>query len=337
MQFSTRTTIRRGVTAAWVAVLTFGWMTTLGIGAGAIEGDDSGPVAPAGVVLSVPIGGAVHGDPGSSSLRASTPVPAELQGLRCDVRVEGENQWSVHPGNDLVVTTGSETVVAADFEGAAHAVTSVTAGSVVLGSSLDVSVRFGDDGVSSGGVRVVVDGCVVPGPPPSEVPSTTPTTDLPETTVPASTIPDSTVPESTVPQSTVPQNTVPSTTAPATTEPVPAGPTTAPSTTVPSTTVSSVAPTTAPEAAAPSTEPPTTPPTSTEVAGPVASPTTTQVEVESATGEPDPTAEVQVAGLQQLPETGAETTVALLGATLVTIGRFLVGLERRLTPATLES
>lgn len=327
MQFSTRTTIRRGVTAAWVAVLTFGWMTTLGIGAGAIEGDDSGPVAPAGVVLSVPIGGAVHGDPGSSSLRASTPVPAELQGLRCDVRVEGENQWSVHPGNDLVVTTGSETVVAADFEGAAHAVTSVTAGSVVLGSSLDVSVRFGDDGVSSGGVRVVVDGCVVPGPPPSEVPSTTPTTDLPETTVP----------DSTVPQSTVPQNTVPSTTAPATTEPVPAGPTTAPSTTVPSTTVSSVAPTTAPEAAAPSTEPPTTPPTSTEVAGPVASPTTTQVEVESATGEPDPTAEVQVAGLQQLPETGAETTVALLGATLVTIGRFLVGLERRLTPATLES
>ncbi len=327
MQFSTRTTIRRGVTAAWVAVLTFGWMTTLGIGAGAIEGDDSGPVAPAGVVLSVPIGGAVHGDPGSSSLRASTPVPAELQGLRCDVRVEGENQWSVHPGNDLVVTTGSETVVAADFEGAAHAVTSVTAGSVVLGSSLDVSVRFGDDGVSSGGVRVVVDGCVVPGPPPSEVPSTTPTTDLPETTVP----------DSTVPQSTVPQNTVPSTTAPSTTEPVPAGPTTAPSTTVPSTTVSSVAPTTAPEAAAPSTEPPTTPPTSTEVAGPVASPTTTQVEVESATGEPDPTAEVQVAGLQQLPETGAETTVALLGATLVTIGRFLVGLERRLTPATLES
>ncbi|MGH1503125.1 MAG: hypothetical protein ACRBI6_06190 [Acidimicrobiales bacterium] len=321
MPESMSTNLRRTLTATWLLFLTVGWLHALGVGPAAADPD---PGVPSGVVLTVPVGGAVHGAPGASVVRATVDVPLDVQGQRCELRVEGENQWSVHPGNDLIVLTGDEAVVVVDFEGAPNAVTAVTAGSVVLGSSLSVSVRFGADGVSSGGVRVVVDACVAPGPPPTATPSSVPTTILPNgatTTLPTAT-----------------SEPGPTSSPTPTSEPVPAGPTTvssvAPSTTPDRvvTTAPPTVPTTAvPTTAAPTTAAPSTPPTTVAVEGPVASPPDDTA--------PDGTApdDIAVEGIQQLPETGATTTTALIGATMLTIGWFLVRLERRLVAVPVDA
>lgn len=135
---------------------------------------------------------------------------------------ETVNQQSARPGNDLLIATGGQTFVIPNFEdegGVVHDV-GVTES---IGETIDLTVRFGPDGASSGGFNVFV------------------TWD--ETVAPATTVSEESTPEVMVSSSTAPVSTAPAgpvvEDAPATTATVPATDSTAPSTTAPSTTAPS--------------------------------------------------------------------------------------------------
>lgn len=128
------------------------------------------------------------------------------------------NQHSVHPGNDIVVSSGATSIVLSGVEDVAGgAVTGSATG--VLGDELVATLVVGPDGVFSGGVTVTA----------AVVSCTSPTTE------PAVTEPPTTEPVTTEPVTTEPPATV-----------APSGPTTAPTTAVPTTAVPTTAvPTTA--------------------------------------------------------------------------------------------
>jgi hypothetical protein len=109
-----------------------------------------------------------------SGVLATAPVPAELQGSRCNVQAEAENQSSVHPGNDLIVASGSDSVTLFDVEREAGALTTAS-GDLTLGSEVTVSLSLGPDGIFSGGIIVTIGSCETPT-------TTTPTTTTPTTT-----------------------------------------------------------------------------------------------------------------------------------------------------------
>jgi hypothetical protein len=110
----------------------------------------------------------IKADPGSMQPVGSQPVPVDLQGLTCDLRVVTQNGASVHPGNTAVVTTGSSTVEAPGVEDLADGRV-VTVEPVQLGSTIEVSLRMGPRGVSSLGFVVEVDCPEETGPTPAPV------------------------------------------------------------------------------------------------------------------------------------------------------------------------
>ena len=93
-----------------------------------------------------------------SGVLATAPVPAELQGSSCNVQSEAENQSSVHPGNDLIVASGSDSVTLLNVEREPGAVTTA-AGDLTLGSEVTVSLSLGPDGIFSGGMIVTIGSC----------------------------------------------------------------------------------------------------------------------------------------------------------------------------------
>ncbi|MDY7103355.1 MAG: hypothetical protein S0880_19400 [Actinomycetota bacterium] len=110
--------------------------------------------------IEIPLDSVVRADEGSETELGSAPVPAELQGATCEAEAQADNQESVHPGNDLVVTTGGVEAVIPGVEDEPGQV-SVSAGTVVLGETITVSLRMGPDEVFSGGLVVSVD-CTAP-------------------------------------------------------------------------------------------------------------------------------------------------------------------------------
>jgi hypothetical protein len=117
-----------------------------------------------------------------SGVLATAPVPAELQGSRCNVQADAENQSSVHPGNDLIVASGSDSETLFDVEREAGVLTTAS-GELTLGSEVTVSLSLGPDGIFSGGITVTIGSCetvTTTTPPPSE--STTTTTSSHTTT-----------------------------------------------------------------------------------------------------------------------------------------------------------
>ena len=197
-------------------------------------------------ILTIPVNGVSWGDPGSSQLVASAGVPADLIGKNCAVIGTSGNGSSVHPGNDLVIVSGDETIVISDFEdtgNAIHRVSSVR----TLGSSVEVYLRFGQDGVSSGGVTVSIADCVEP------APATTTTVPAPVTTTTTVPAPVTTL----TPTTAVPTTAAPTTAAPTTAAPFTVAPTTAPAPAGPTTTLRRVT-TSVPATAAPTSESPTT-------------------------------------------------------------------------------
>jgi hypothetical protein len=109
-----------------------------------------------------------------SGVLATVPVPAELQGSSCNVQSEAENQASVHPGNDLIVASGSDSVTLLNVEREAGAITTAS-DDLTLGSEVIVSLSLGPDGVFSAGIIVTIGSC-------ETVTTTTPTTTTPSTT-----------------------------------------------------------------------------------------------------------------------------------------------------------
>lgn len=136
-------------------------------------------------VISIPVEQITIGAAGESILVASVTAPEEFIGRSCEITGTTDNQASVHVGNDLLIVTGDQTIAIANFEDEqfiAHGDRKVEA----ISATIDVFVRLGPDGISSGGFRVDVS-C------PEESPPTT-TTAPPPTTAPPTTAPPTTVP-----------------------------------------------------------------------------------------------------------------------------------------------
>ncbi|MGH1493262.1 MAG: hypothetical protein ACRBK7_28340 [Acidimicrobiales bacterium] len=119
--------------------------------------------APVGAeTISVPIPEtAVKGEPGSTVLLGSQTVDGSLQGRSCDVAVQVTNQVSEHPGNVLVITSGDSSMVVAGIEDVANGVTNA-AGTLTLGSSINVSVKLGNSNITSLGSSLTVTCTPVP-------------------------------------------------------------------------------------------------------------------------------------------------------------------------------
>ena len=93
--------------------------------------------------------------PGSVHLVGSDNVDPALVGATCDVNVNLANNQSVHPNSDLLITSGSSTVVALDVERDADAIIDTTPGTLTLeADTVTVSVRLGPDGLFSGGFTI---------------------------------------------------------------------------------------------------------------------------------------------------------------------------------------
>lgn len=97
--------------------------------------------------------GVVTGNEGDVVELVSQPVDAALVGQTCSVAGATENNGSVHPGNDVLIATGGASATVAGTEDQPGQVVSGS-GTVVLGDTINVSLRFGPDGVSSGGVTL---------------------------------------------------------------------------------------------------------------------------------------------------------------------------------------
>jgi LPXTG-motif cell wall-anchored protein len=129
-------------------------------------------------VIVFPVDSVVRGEPGEVLLLVSRPVPPAFQGTDCVANVSAENQESVHPGNDLILASGSTSGVVENFETEAFSLRGAAV-PLTLGTSVEVSIRMGPDGISSGGLFISVDCPVVVPPTTTEAP---PTTEAPTTT-----------------------------------------------------------------------------------------------------------------------------------------------------------
>ena len=129
----------------------------------------------------------LFGESGSVTTLAETEVEAGRIGSRCTLRVHAENQFSVHPGNDLLITSGGTTTVIEDVEAAPDMDRDLSA-EIVLGPTLVVELRFGPDEVSSMGYEVRVDCATAASGSVERAPATP---DLPsEASLPPTTVPD---------------------------------------------------------------------------------------------------------------------------------------------------
>ncbi len=126
----------------------------------------------------VPVDTIVRSKPGVVTELVKIDVPEEHQGASCDLDVIGQNQGSVHLGNDLLVMTGDSDVTIEGVEDTAFQTTPKSA-ELVLGSTITVSLVMGPDEVFSGGLTLSFD-C-----PPPPTTTTTSTTQPPVSTTEA--------------------------------------------------------------------------------------------------------------------------------------------------------
>ncbi len=125
--------------------------------------------------FTISVDGIAEGEEGSVIEVARQAVPDGLEGATCDVTATASNNGSIHPGNDLLLMSGSSSGELSDVEGSAGQVSTGSA-PVVLGDEVVIELRFGSSGVTSGGVTVEF-ACQV------AAPETTTTTAAPTTTV----------------------------------------------------------------------------------------------------------------------------------------------------------
>jgi hypothetical protein len=167
----------------------------------------------------------IFGEPGERFPLGTFDMPAELIGMDCTVAAEGNNNESVHPGNNIEVTSVN-TVVLVGVEDSPNK-TTTAAGLLTVGEQTSFTLVLGDDPVYSAEFLVSFE---------CQPEETTTTTTVPETTT-------TTVPETTT---TVPETTTTTTPTPTT---VPETTTTLPpqvSSTTLATTTTSVTPDTLP-------------------------------------------------------------------------------------------
>lgn len=152
----------------------------LAVGAAAVCLVAAGIPTVLAAALEIPVETVVRAEEGSITVLAVADTPEDYVGLACVGTAEARNQPSVHPGNDLIVTSGEDSIVLLDVEREPNAVTSASS-PLVLGSTVTVSLRMGPDEVFSGGLVFTIDSCTPPTTT-TEPPDTTTTTTPPETT-----------------------------------------------------------------------------------------------------------------------------------------------------------
>lgn len=106
--------------------------------------------------ISIPVSTVVRNiGVGKSKVLATKDVDQQYEGMTCSVKAGAENQGSVHPGNNLVITSGNNSVTLEDVERAPK-VTTVASGELTLGEQVSVSLVMGQDNVFSAGMNVVL-------------------------------------------------------------------------------------------------------------------------------------------------------------------------------------
>jgi len=106
--------------------------------------------------LSIPVSTIVRNKGvGSTTLLKTVQVDQDMVGMVCELKAHGENQSSVHAGNDLVIASGNDSVTLEDVERAPGVKTDAN-GTLTLGDALSVSLVMGEDDVFSGGMDVKV-------------------------------------------------------------------------------------------------------------------------------------------------------------------------------------
>lgn len=111
--------------------------------------------------IEISIDTVVAAEEGSVTVLATTDTPADLIGLSCVGSAQAINQPSVHPGNDLIVASGDQSVVLEDVEREPGAVT--TAETLLnLGPVVTVSLRMGPDELFSAGLVFAIGECTSP-------------------------------------------------------------------------------------------------------------------------------------------------------------------------------
>ena len=139
--------------------------------------------------INIPITKIVRAPAGSETFLTSAVVPDEFIGKVCLVVARSANQGSVHPDNDLVVSSGGSEVVLRDVEGESEGAV-VAQGDLELGPQVVVTLVMGPDKVFSAGMTVVVD-CSLDPPETSTTPpaETTTTVEVLPTEVTGTTLP----------------------------------------------------------------------------------------------------------------------------------------------------
>jgi len=102
--------------------------------------------------FTVPPAAITDGKEGEVRLLATQPVDPADVGKDCEVTVVSTNNESLHPNSDLIVQSGTSSMVAPDVERDTASHTFV--GQLTLGTTITVSVRFGPEGMYSGGSSV---------------------------------------------------------------------------------------------------------------------------------------------------------------------------------------
>jgi hypothetical protein len=93
--------------------------------------------------------------PGSIHLVHTETVDESLIGASCTGFAATENNASEWANNDLIIASGGNTAVIPDFE-AVSGGTTFLAGTLTLGPTIDISIRLGPGGVTSGGTLIVL-------------------------------------------------------------------------------------------------------------------------------------------------------------------------------------
>ncbi len=133
------------VEARAATILFIVWSVTMAIGSAA-----------AAEIITIPIDTVVYGKEGAVKVidpPGAVSVPADKVGNQCSVHAIAKNNGSVHPNTDLIVTSGGSSVTVFDVERDGGGRTNGD-GLLTLGETVKIEVRFGADGVFSGGFVV---------------------------------------------------------------------------------------------------------------------------------------------------------------------------------------
>lgn len=112
--------------------------------------------AHAHVEISIPLSTNFGAPEGSVTELATEPVPEGFADHMCEVTAHTQNQKSVHPGNNILVASGTSQVVLEDVEAEPGQVIDAN-GMLELGEVITVSLVMGPTEGFSAGIEVVVE------------------------------------------------------------------------------------------------------------------------------------------------------------------------------------